>query len=68
MALVTFLGTIGVLGLVLLLAGCSLAVAPVGSRMPTLCEYIRLSVREGSMPMDLALANYRECGPFEVRR
>lgn len=54
-------------GLVLLLGSCTM-VAPVGNRQPTVCEWVRAGVRDGSLRLDWATTWYPECAPFEVRR
>lgn len=51
---------------VVALASC--AVTPIMPQRVELCAYVRQSVKEGSMPLDLARAFYPECNATEAPR
>jgi len=52
------LGLLSVLGGALM--GCTLGAAPLGQKQ-TICDFVRASVRDGSMTYDTAVQFYRDC-------
>lgn len=57
---------VAALAAAVVLGGCApyVAQAPIGKRQPRVCEYVRDQVKEGALPLELALRYYADCGPF----